>query len=271
MPLPVRATDDTANDTIKEEGTAWRPSPGERFWRAWPQLLALGVWLALLAAYWLYTRANDITPLAAVQRLIAFMGSSGAGMLVYVLAYMLRPVLFFPATLLTLAAGYLYGPVFGFAIVVLASNLSSLVAYTIGRFFGAGIVAQSSSRGALQSYADRMRRNSFETVLIMRFIFLPYDLVSYFAGFLRIRWQGFLLATALGSIPGTISFILFGAAIEGTFGAALPRLNGSSLLVGGLMFVASLGLSRWFRRREAKRAAAGLVVTTSVVSETASD
>ena len=58
----------------------------------------------MLAAYWLYTRANDITPLAAVQHLIAFMGSSSAGMLVYALAYMLRPVLFFPAALLPLAA-----------------------------------------------------------------------------------------------------------------------------------------------------------------------
>ncbi len=85
--------------------------------------------------------------------------------------------------------------------VVVASNLSAMVAYTIGRFFGAGILDQSASSGVLQSYADRMRRNSFETVLIMRFIFLPYDLVSYFSGFLRIRWQGFLLATALGSIP----------------------------------------------------------------------
>lgn len=266
MPLPVHDP-----DNLKEAGAARRRSWGDGLRRAWPRLLGLGIWLALLAAYWLYTRANAITPLAAVQRLIAFMGSSGAGMVVYVLAYMLRPVLFFPATLLTLAAGYLYGPVLGVAIVVLASNLSSMVAYFIGRFFGAGIVAQSSSRGVLQQYADRLRRNSFETVLIMRFIFLPYDLVSYFAGFLRIRWQGFLLATALGSIPGTISFIMFGTSVEGTFGATLPRLNPASLAVGALMFAVSLGLSRWFRRRETRGNGAGLAVTPAVVSETTGD
>lgn len=264
MPLPVHDTDDLSN----EAGIARRPALGDGFRRAWPKLLGLGIWLALVATYWLYTRANDITPLAAVQRLIAFMGSSGAGMLVYVLAYMLRPVLFFPATLLTLAAGYLYGPVLGVAIVVLASNLSSMVAYFIGRFFGAGIVAQSSSSGVLQQYADRLRRNSFETVLIMRFIFLPYDLVSYFSGFLRIRWQGFLLATALGSIPGTISFIMFGASVEGTFGAELPQLNAASLAVGALMFAVSLGLSRWFRRRESRRNNVGL--TTSPPAEAGS-
>ena len=239
--------------------------------RAWPKLLGLAIWLGLLAAYWQYTRVNGITPLESVQRLVEFMASSGAGILVYILVYMLRPVLFFPATLLTLAGGYLYGPVLGVAVVVVASNLSSLVAYNIGRFFGAGILDQSASSGVLQQYAERMRRNSFETVLIMRFIFLPYDLVSYFSGFLRIRWQGFLLATALGSIPGTIAFVLFGASIEGGFTGELPQLNGTMLAVGVLMFVVSLGLSRWFRRREAKRNDARLVVTASAVSEAAGD
>ncbi len=170
--------------------------------RAWPKLLGLAIWLTLLLAYWHYVRSNGITPLESVQRLVEFMASSGAGVLVYILVYMLRPVLFFPATLLTLAGGYLYGPVLGVAVVVVASNLSSMVAYTIGRFFGAGILDQSTDSGILQQYAERMRRNSFETVLIMRFIFLPYDLVSYFSAFLRIRWQGFLLAKRLFEKPG---------------------------------------------------------------------
>jgi len=226
--------------------------------RAWPKLLGLAIWLALVVAYWLYTRASGITPAQTVQRLVAFMGGSALGVIIYVLAYVLRPVLFFPATLLTLAAGYLYGPFFGVAIVMVASNLSSMVAYFIGRFFGAGILDRSSGTGVLQQYADRLRRNSFETVLVMRFIFLPYDLVSYFSGFLRVRWQGFLLATILGSIPGTISFIMFGASVEGGFTGALPRLNGLPLAVAASMFIVSLGLSRWFRGREARRAAASL-------------
>jgi len=250
--LPAPETDRVSN----EVGLVPVQSLREKARRAWPKLLGLAIWLALLAAYWHYVRSNGITPLESVQRLVEFMASSGAGVLVYILVYMLRPVLFFPATLLTLAGGYLYGPFLGVVVVVVASNLSSMIAYTIGRFFGAGVLDQSSDSGVLQHYAERMRRNSFETVLIMRFIFLPYDLVSYFSGFLRIRWQGFLLATALGSIPGTIAFVLFGASIEGGFTGELPRLNGTMLAVGVLMFVVSLGLSRWFRRREARRAAA---------------
>jgi uncharacterized membrane protein YdjX (TVP38/TMEM64 family) len=250
--LPTPETDHVLN----EEELVPVQSLSAKARRAWPKLLGLAIWLALLAAYWQYTRTSGMTPGQTVQQLVTFMGSNTPGVLVYILAYMGRPVLFFPATLLTLAGGYLYGPAVGVIVVVIASNLSSLIAYNIGRFFGAGILDQSADSGVLQQYAERLRRNSFETVLIMRLIFLPYDLVSYFAGFLRIRWQGFLLATALGSIPGTISFVLFGASIEGGFTGELPQLNGPSLAVAVLMFIVSLGLSRWFRGREARRAAA---------------
>lgn len=224
--------------------------------RAWPKLIALVVWLVLIGAYWRYTSVNDLTPLQTVQHLVEFMAVSTAGLVIYVLLYMLRPVVFFPATLLSLAAGYLYGPVLGVLIVIVASNLSSMVAYFIGRFFGAGILAQASDQGILNRYAERLRRDSFETVLVLRFLFLPYDLVSYFSGFLKVKWPAFLLATVLGSIPGTISFVLFGAAFEGDFTGELPSLNGWALAVAILMFVVSIGLSRWFKVREARRASA---------------
>ena len=47
--------------------------------------------------------------------------------------------------------------------------------------------------GLIERYARRNAFNSFETVMIMRFIFLPYDAVSYLAGFLRIEFWPFIL------------------------------------------------------------------------------
>jgi len=241
----------------------------------WLKGIGVVVWVGLVAAYWRYTTVNDLTPLETVQQLVAFLAASSLGILVYILLYILRPVVFFPATLLTLAGGYLYGPVWGTLLVVVASNLSSLGAYTIGRFFGNGSIGEDTekeaaqnpaittadgstdapSKGVVQKYAARMRENSFETVLIMRFIFLPYDLVSYVSGLLRVDWKGFLLATALGSIPGTISFVLFGASIEGDFTGELPSLNVTTLVIAALMFAVSLGLSRWFKKREGQQTA----------------
>src|SRR3989304_3852161 len=85
--------------------------------------------------------------------------------------------------------------------------------------------------------------------MIMRFIFLPYDAVSYLAGFLRIKYLPFILATALGSIPGTMAFIGFGASIE-TFDGSLPKLNPVTLGFSVAIFIVSIALSRIFKKRD---------------------
>jgi uncharacterized membrane protein YdjX (TVP38/TMEM64 family) len=134
---------------------------------------------------------------------------------------------------------------------IFASNISSTIAFYVGRFFGEGLFKDDDSNGIVQRYARRMRGNSFETVMVMRFIFLPYDAVSYLAGFLRISYLSFILATALGSIPGTIAIVGFGASVE-TFNGALPKLNPVTLGFSILIFIVSIALSRVFKKREAQ-------------------
>jgi uncharacterized membrane protein YdjX (TVP38/TMEM64 family) len=150
---------------------------------------------------------------------------------------------------LTLAGGFVFGPVLGVLYTIIASNISSTIAFFVGHYFGEGLIKDDGSDSLIQHYARRMRENSFETVMIMRFIFLPYDAVSYLAGFLRIKYFPFILATALGSIPGTIAFIGFGASVE-TFDGVLPKLNPVTLGFSVAVFIVSIALSRIFKKRE---------------------
>ena len=166
--------------------------------------------------------------------------------------YALRPLIFFPATVLTLLGGFLFGPI-GILWTIIGSNASAMVAYTVGRYFGTGVLDDDADTSVIQKYTQRMRQNSFETVLIMRLLFLPYDLVNYAAGFLKIKWQPFILATAIGSIPGTISFVL----LAGSFGtldelvAGDFQVNPLTLVFSVALILVSIGLSRFIKRREA--------------------
>ena len=216
----------------------------------WQKIVALLLWVGLFAVYRWYSVTNDLGPLEAVRQVIQLMQTSAFGPLIYIGLYALRPLLFFSSVLLTLAGGFIFGPIWGVIYTIIAANTSAMVAYVVGRYFGQGLLDAEGSEGIIQRYATRMRENSFETVLIMRFIFLPYDLVNYLAGFLRIDWKAFILATALGSIPGTISFILFGAAIEGDFDGTIPSLDPVILAFSVVIFIVSLLLSRYFKRRE---------------------
>ncbi len=214
------------------------------------RLAALALWAALIVAWQVWSQQQGLTPLAAVQALVNLMRETAWGPLLYVAVYAVRPLFFFPATLLTVAGGYLFGPYFGLLYTVIAGNVSATVAYLAGRWLGNGLV---TDLGPLAPYADRLRRNSFETILILRLVLAPYDFIGYLAGFLGISFRGFLLGTALGSIPGSVAVVSFGAAIQGDLTGALPTLDPGSLLFGVGMLAISLVLSRWLRAREARR------------------
>lgn len=222
----------------------------------WPRrnaqkLLVLAFWLAALGAYQWYAWSHQLGPIQVVQRLLAFL-QTGYGPLLFIALYAVRPLFLFSAVLLTVAGGFVFGPLLGLVYTVIGSNLSATVAYLLGRFLGAGLLEGQPSAGLVRRYAERMRDSSFETVLVMRFVFLPYDLVNYLAGLLHIRWAPFILATLLGSLPGTLAFVLFGASIQ-RFDGRLPQIDPRTLAASALIFVLSLGLARLFRRRESKK------------------
>ena len=116
------------------------------------------------------------------------------------------------------------------------------------------VLSDDESAGTIQKYIERMRKDSFETILIMRLIFLPYDLVNYAAGFLQINWKAFLAATAIGSVPGTISFVLLGASF-GTLDELLAgdiQVEPITLISSIVLIVVSIGISQYMKRREAE-------------------
>ncbi|MBK7175996.1 MAG: TVP38/TMEM64 family protein [Chloroflexi bacterium] len=224
------------------------------FWqRHGAKLAALLFWLVVVGGYYWYLRQNDLTLADSLTRLADLMLNSLYGPLLYIVLYALRPLLFFPATLLTLLGGFLFGPV-GILYTIVGSNTSAMVAFAVGHYFGQGILENKENAGTIQRYTQRMRENSFETVLIMRLIFLPYDLVNYAAGFLKINWKAFLAATAIGSVPGTISIVLLGASF-GTLNELLAgdiKLNPAAIITSVLLIIVSIGLSRYIKQREAQ-------------------
>ena len=218
------------------------------------KLIAISFWALLVGGYAYFVRSNDLSTADAARQLAAIITDSAYGPLIYIGLYLLRPLIFLPATIWTLLGGFFFGPI-GIIYTVIGANGSTMVAYLVGRFFGQDTLDGAEDAGLLQKYATRMRENSFETILLMRLLFLPYDLVSFFSGFMRISWLPFLLGTAIGSIVGTISFVLLGT----SYGTLDDLLNGEAqidpqmLVLSIGLIVASIGVSRLLKRREGNR------------------
>lgn len=220
------------------------------------------IWASIIGGLLWFMRAYHLTPSMLFLAGLTWVQANPLAPLVYVVLYALRPLTLFSSVILTLAGGFLFGPVWGILYTVIGANLSATLAFFVGRYFGQGFLEDETASGGMQRYARRMRENSFETVLIMRFIFLPYDLVNYLSGFLRVGYWSFLLATVIGSIPGTVAFVLIGASLSTTeivnmvLTGELPTLDWRLLIVSAVMFIVSIVLSQYFKRRESKATAA---------------
>ena len=223
------------------------------FWQKhWQKLLAAFFWLVMAGAYLYYTSSNDLDPLSleAIRPVIDFLAGNRWGPLVFIGLYILRPLVLFSALVLSIVAGALFGPVWGIVYTIIGSNGGAGLAYFVGGLLGQDVIEPETDGEAkgIQRYVRRMRENIFETVLTMRLVGVPYDLVSYLAGFLKVNFWAFILATALGALPGTIAIVLFGASV-GLEGGR-PSLDWRVLLASVAIFAVSIAASRLLKRRE---------------------
>lgn len=219
--------------------------------RVWAQRLGIiAVWVSAIAGWRWFQNSEGLSTIETAQRLVDEIDGAWWGLVAYFLAYLLRPLLLFPASVITVAAGLLFGPVVGVLVVIVAANASAMLAYGIGRLLAgnSGSDVDEERTGLIARWGDRMRSNSFESVFIMRLLFLPYDLVNYASGALRIRWTSFLLATILGTLPGTIAFVLLGASIE-RLDEGFGGINPWTIVASVAIFVVSIVIARVVRAR----------------------
>jgi uncharacterized membrane protein YdjX (TVP38/TMEM64 family) len=242
-------------DTMPNVGTGVDESLARR--RLWLQRgVVVTIWIVAIVAWQRYQTSNGLSATGAAQQFIDSVEMAWWGVLAYIAVYLARPIVLFPASVLTVVGGLLFGPVVGVIIVMVAANGSATIAYLVGRLLGRTPGARVDEEGdhaattPISRWSTKMRDNSFVTVLVMRFLFLPYDLVNYAAGALRIRYVPFIAATALGSLPGTISFVLLGASLD-RVDQGLDGIDRVALIFSIVIFVASLAIARMVKRRQA--------------------
>ncbi len=194
----------------EESGTASQvpsgPSTAQR-------IGAVAVWVLLIASYLYYIRSRDVSPLQAAERLRTVLVDNWWGPALFITAYVARPLVLFPASVLTIVGGLAFGLYWGTAWTVIASNLSTLTAYTAGRFLLSGVLGERLL-GLTGRLGRRAQAHPFETTAIMRLLYLPFDAVGYLSGFLRLRLLPFMAGSFLGTLPGTVAFVGFGASVD---------------------------------------------------------
>lgn len=217
-----------------------------------PKFIALAFWLLVLSSYWAYTQYYGIKPADSLKQMSDWFVNSIYGPPTFILIFMVQPLVFFPTVIMGITAGCLYGPFPGIPYAIIGANGAAWTCYAVGQFFGQGLLNSKTNDNRFYRYTERLRHHTFEAMLTLTLLFAPFDLLSYTAGFLQVKWKPFAAAIALGSLPGIVTFVLFGASLEGELMSGSPQINYNTLAISGVILIVSLSLSRYLKWRERK-------------------
>lgn len=173
-------------------------------------ILAVAVLVGLALATYFLPVGKGLLGLVEWMR-----GAGPTGMALFVVVYVLATVLMLPGSILTLGAGFAYGPVAGLVLASPASVLAAAVAFALGRTVArewvSRRVAQSPRFAAID---EAVAQGGFKMVLLLRLSpVVPFNLLNYALGLTRVSLGRYLLASFLGMLPGTFLYVYLGSLV----------------------------------------------------------
>lgn len=155
---------------------------------------------------------------ATVRDAVAAAGAWAA--VAFLAGYVVATLLLLPKNVLSAAAGLLFGLGGGVALVWAGAVVGAAVAFWVGRWLGRdGVRRLVGSR--LDRLDDLVARHGVLAVLLARLVpVVPFTAVNYGSGLLAVGFGPYLLATAVGILPGTVAYTALGA--FGTEPGSLP-------------------------------------------------
>ena len=168
-------------------------------------------------------------------------------------AYVICTILLVPGVALTLAVAVAYGW-WALLICFFGGMLAALISFLISRYLARDRVKRFIDKHPTIRAIDTVaHEESFKTILLSRLTpVTPFAVENYAFGVTGVRLGSFLLATAIGIVPGTIQNVWIGVigrtAAQGGAGVA----NGILLIIG---LAATVVLTVWMTRQAKKRMA----------------
>jgi uncharacterized membrane protein YdjX (TVP38/TMEM64 family) len=237
-----------------------------------PPLLAPAAALAALLAVLLLALPSPAEAFSLADGVASLEGAIAAagpwGPALFILAYVAAAVLFVPGSLLTVAAGFLFGPLLGSAVVSIAATAGAAAAFLVGRYLARPAVeARVAAVPKFAAVDAAIGAQGAWIILLLRLSPLfPYTLLNYALSLTAIEFWPYVGASWAGMLPGTVAYVALGgagkaaaeSAAGGGGGAAQVALAavGAAATLGATVLV-SRAAGRALAEAEAAQAAAG--------------
>lgn len=163
---------------------------------------------------------------------ITFVRDSGwVGVVAFFALYILATVFLIPGSILTLGAGFIYGPFIGTLIVSPASVLGATAAFLLARGRLRPWVQEKVEGNAKFNAVDGAVGNQgFKIVGLLRLSpVFPFVFLNYALGLTSIKPARYVLASFLGMLPGTFLYTYLGSLVPSVTELAAGAPEGAEL------------------------------------------
>jgi uncharacterized membrane protein YdjX (TVP38/TMEM64 family) len=145
-----------------------------------------------------------------------------------------------PGSLLTMVAGFAYGPITGLLVALPASVLAATTTFLLGRTVLRGWIERQIAQSARARALDRaIERNTFKLILLLRLSpVIPFNVINYALGLSKAHLGRYIAASFFGMLPGTWLYAYLGS-LATTAGELSDASHGGGrerlvLTIGGL-------------------------------------
>ena len=158
--------------------------------------------------------------------------------LAFVLGYILATVALVPGSILTLAAGALFGLWKGVLLAFIAATLGAAAAFLVARHLARDFVHRRLGGDQRVAAIDRaIGDHGRKIVFLLRLSpAFPFNLLNYLLGLTTVRFTDYLIAS-LGMLPGTFLYVYYGKVV-----GDVARLAGPNPVRGTPAYYALLGV-----------------------------
>ncbi|MFC9895725.1 TVP38/TMEM64 family protein [Nocardia sp. NPDC127579] len=193
-----------------------------------PRTLAL---LGLLGALFVAATATPLPTPAQIQESAGRFGPWFP--LLFCGIYAVATVFPLPRTVFTVSSGVLFGATLGLTVALVATTAAAAAALLLVRALDRERVAARLTHPAVREVNARLARRGWLAVGSLRLIaFAPFSIVNYCCALSAIRFWPYLLASVLGSAPGTIATVLLADSLTGGTHPAMYAVTGVCVAIG---------------------------------------
>ena len=166
----------------------------------------IAIMAVIVVIAWPYI--TDVFSEGGVDRLVERVQNAGAaGVLILLgMQFLQIVVAFIPGEVVQLAAGLMYGPVFGSIIILVGCVISSTIIYKLVHALGAPFVQGMVSTEHLGKFRAFEESGKLDVVVFILFLIpgMPKDVFTYIVPLTDMPYKKFITLTTIGRIPGVV-------------------------------------------------------------------